>query len=26
VLARWNNAQITNDLQGIERVAAAQKP
>ena len=26
LLAGWNNVQITNDLQGIERVVAAQKP
>ena len=26
MLAGWNDVQITNDLQGIERVAAAQKP
>jgi release factor glutamine methyltransferase len=26
LVAGWNNVQITNDLQGIERVAAAQKP
>ena len=26
LLAGWNNVQITNDLQGIERVVSAQKP
>jgi release factor glutamine methyltransferase len=26
ILAGWNDVQITKDLQGIERVAAAQKP
>jgi hypothetical protein len=25
LLAEWSNLQITNDLQGIPRVAAAQK-
>jgi hypothetical protein len=26
LLAAWNNVQITNDLQGIPRVASAKKP
>jgi len=26
LLAGWNRVEITNDLQGIPRVAAAQKP
>jgi release factor glutamine methyltransferase len=26
LLAGWNNVQVTNDLQGIERIAVAQKP
>jgi hypothetical protein len=26
LVAGWNNVQITKDLQGIDRVVAAQKP